>query len=176
MIRDIARAKREFWEKELASRLIRDDRRTPDVVDAEVLFKYWKRIELEANGAEIGEEGIDLGAFGFPPADEIQAVQTKPIVSSDECLMTTVFYDGKEVYHDEDCEVMIDASRIVVSYEDPDGVVNYEGTEVAPGHFILRAPERSGEATLHLIPGGRILDGFWKEGGYMGFWRIKVPA
>jgi len=77
---------------------------------------------------------------------------------------------------DDDCQVVIDGARIAVSYEDERGLVNYVGNQVGTGHWVLRAAERGGEATLHQIPNGRYLEGFWKEKeeGYQGFWRIQL--
>lgn len=176
MTKEVAAAKRRFWEKEHGQRLASDRRRTPSVVEAEFLYRFWEHIELLASGAKIGEDGIDLGAFGFSKDDDIDSQKQQATVSSDDCLMTTSYFDRQEADEDDECEVVIRDSRIVVSYWDDEGVVNYIGTEVAPGHFLLAAPERKGEAILHRVPGGRFMDGFWIQDGAKGFWRIRLPA
>jgi hypothetical protein len=62
----------------------------------------------------------------------------------------------------------------VVSYEDDRGVVNYKGEGKGPGHFALESLERNGKATLHMFEGSTILEGFWIEEGWKGFWRITL--
>lgn len=88
--------------------------------------------------------------------------------------MDSVYYDDTEALEDEPCEVRIDGDLIVVSYEDDDGVVIYKGKSQGAGHFQLTAPERNAKATLHMFEGSKILEGFWIEEGYKGFWRITL--
>ena len=80
-------------------------------------------------------------------------------------------------YFDEDehvCEAVLDGTRIAISYEGDDGVVNYAGEEVAPGHFRLTAPEVEGVASLHRFGEEPLLIGMWREGEEEGFWKIRL--
>jgi hypothetical protein len=73
-----------------------------------------------------------------------------------------------------DCQVRIDGTKIVVSYEQHDGPTVYEGEEVASGHFKLTSARKSGRATLHRMPGENLLEGHWIEGQDQGMWRIQL--
>jgi len=84
------------------------------------------------------------------------------------CEMTMFSADGEWSHP---CEVRIGSGSIAVSYED-DGPVVYEGPELEPGHFKLKAV--NGRATLHRITDDDILEGSWFEGGYQGMWRIQL--
>jgi len=90
-------------------------------------------------------------------------------------LMDTLFYDERPAYENEECEIRIDDKEIVVSYQDDNGFVIYKGKEDGHGHYVLKCPEKHGEASLHMFPKGKVLDGYWKEDGYRGFWRIHLP-
>jgi hypothetical protein len=87
--------------------------------------------------------------------------------------MQTVYYDNDPSEEDE-CDVKIDSKEIVVSYRDDSGFVNYRGKNDGTGHFELLAPERNGRATLHMFKDSSILEGFWEQEGYRGFWRIYL--
>jgi hypothetical protein len=87
------------------------------------------------------------------------------------CTVTT--YEGNRSYSST-CDVNIHDRSIAVSYEDDGGMVVYEGTEIAPGHFNLACPARNGRATLHQAPNENILEGWWLEDGYDGMWRIEL--
>lgn len=91
-------------------------------------------------------------------------------------LMVSAFLDSARAFIDDPCQVRIDQKEIVVSYEDEDvdGIVVYKGKENGTGHFELFCPEVNGKATLHMFEGGNILEGYWQESGYEGFWRIKL--
>ena len=95
--------------------------------------------------------------------------------------MATVFYDTRTSDEGDDCEIKIDGSKIVVSYEDDDdegdenGLVEYYGDDMGNGHFELKCPRLQGHATLHQTEGSKFLDGYWHEGNERGFWRIKLP-
>ncbi|HKI15988.1 MAG TPA: hypothetical protein VKA12_13465 [Roseiarcus sp.] len=72
-------------------------------------------------------------------------------------------------------EVRISGGSVAVSYEDDDGrPAVYEGNEIAPGHYELRKSNGNGTATLHLTPGGSVLEGSWIEDGYAGMWQIDI--
>jgi hypothetical protein len=90
-------------------------------------------------------------------------------------LMTTAFLDERVAIRDF-CEVIIDENRIVVDYTEEDGTPTiYEGPNSKTGHFRLRCKsDKNAEATLHLVEGEDILEGYWVESGYEGFWRIGL--
>jgi hypothetical protein len=72
------------------------------------------------------------------------------------------------------CQVRIDGTKIVVSYEQHDGLTVYEGEEVASGHFKLTCARKNGRATLHQRPDENLLEGHWSEGQDQGMWRIQL--
>lgn len=96
-------------------------------------------------------------------------------MSSYTAKMDSVFYDETEAYEDEQCEIRIDDTEIVISYEDEDGFVIYKGKNEGNGHYVLTCPDRNAKATLHQLPGSKFLEGYWTEDGERGFWRIKLP-
>ena len=89
-------------------------------------------------------------------------------------LIDTIYYDESPADERDDCEIRINNGEIVVSYEDEDGVVIYKGKDKGNDHYVLRCPERNGKASLHRFPNNKILEGFWLEDGYRGFWRITI--
>lgn len=80
-------------------------------------------------------------------------------------------------YHRENagkCEVRIHGTKIVLSYEQHDGLTVFEGEEVAAGHFKLKCERKGGHATLHMVPGEDLLEGHWVEGDTRGMWLIRL--
>jgi hypothetical protein len=73
-----------------------------------------------------------------------------------------------------ECKVRIDGTKIVLSYEQHDGLTVYEGEEVCPGHFSLTCARKGGRATLHRMPGEDVVEGHWVEGQNQGMWRIQL--
>lgn len=73
-----------------------------------------------------------------------------------------------------ECKVRIDGRKIVLSYEQHDGLTVYEGEEVAPGHFSLTCARKGGRAILHRMPGEDVIEGHWVEGQNQGMWRIQL--
>lgn len=72
------------------------------------------------------------------------------------------------------CEVIIENSRISVSYQVPGGHALYVGEERSAGHFELRSEDIPGRATLHRFENAKFLDGIWIEKGDRGMWRISL--
>lgn len=72
------------------------------------------------------------------------------------------------------CDVKIDGSKILVTYQDSGRWLKYEGEEVEndPGHYKLTSRDTGGRATLHRFAEDNYLEGFWIEGGHQGMWRI----
>jgi hypothetical protein len=118
-------------------------------------------------------------------ADEISEV-FDPIVKQMSAVMTEEKYKDCEmrVYESgEDtvsmrCDVTIRPGRIEVTYRDfelgnrVDNWVTCVGEEKGTGHFAVRGPRSEG--SLHRFPGGRILDGWWREESDEGMWRILL--
>jgi hypothetical protein len=73
-----------------------------------------------------------------------------------------------------ECKVRIDGSKIILSYEQYDGLTVWKGDEVAPGHFRLTCDRKGGHATLHRMPGDDVIAGYWTEGQNQGMWRIQL--
>ena len=90
-----------------------------------------------------------------------------------EALMRHFTFDD-ETYDEVDCEVRISNKELVVTYHDDPGVVQWEGTEVEPGHFRLSRRGGGGTATLHRFDGRNELEGSWVEDGYTGMWCIEL--
>lgn len=90
-----------------------------------------------------------------------------------DCKMTTVYYD-ETMADDEFCDVRIDSKVMTVSYKEEGAFVIYEGHDLGGGHFHLHCKKKNSDATLHLPEGGKILEGYWEEESYRGFWRIYL--
>jgi hypothetical protein len=73
-----------------------------------------------------------------------------------------------------DCEVVITDDKISISY--PDAV--YIGKNNNTEHYLLKWEENGeikGEGSLHRMnKSSKILEGYWKEEGTRGFWRIHL--
>lgn len=89
------------------------------------------------------------------------------------CRYDTLYYDSEAVI-DEVCDVTIDKDKISVSYDYDGKRVTYLGQMNGPGHYELQCPEMHGRATLHRFETGRVLEGYWTEGGGHGMWRITL--
>ncbi len=91
-----------------------------------------------------------------------------------------LYYSRDVADEDTPCIVKItgegENAEIHVEYEDDDEIVIYKGKSLGSGHFSLKTISKTvkGQATLHQIPGGKILEGYWQEDGYKGMWRIKL--
>jgi hypothetical protein len=75
-----------------------------------------------------------------------------------------------------ECKVRIDGSKIVLSYEQCDGLTVWDGEEVALGHFKLTCARKGGSATLHRLPGEDVIEGHWSDGQNQGMWRIQLKG
>ena len=88
--------------------------------------------------------------------------------------MDTVYYDDSPANLSQDCEIRIEENKIIVSYDDYNGVSQYEGQDHGCGHYVLENKRNGGKATLHQIPGSRILEGSWAEEQTQGMWKIRL--
>lgn len=90
------------------------------------------------------------------------------------CHMDTVYWGDEAPEEKAACQVRIGEGRIAISYEEEGHHVVYEGREDGGGHFRLVRLGGGGSATLHQFPEEDELEGFWQEGGYLGFWRVTL--
>ncbi len=92
-----------------------------------------------------------------------------------QATMVNIWF-GTYSFEEWPCEIRIDGSDIVVSYmeeEDSEHII-YSGKEIGSGHYRLECREKSAIASLHCFPDSTIYEGYWKEEGEEGMWRIKV--
>lgn len=72
------------------------------------------------------------------------------------------------------CQLIVREQEMVVSYDTGGGPVIYRGPEVAPGAWVLEAPEVRGRATLYKSPISEgTFEGSWSE-RELGMWTIDV--
>lgn len=91
------------------------------------------------------------------------------------CTADILYYDGTAaVTNDEGYIVRLTDDTIEIAYDDEDGAVCYRGKNNGDGHYDLTASERNGRASVHCFPGSHFLEGYWKEGGIQGMWRIQL--
>ncbi len=91
------------------------------------------------------------------------------------CTADIIFYDERRAATNEEGYIVrLSDQTIEVAYDDDEGAVCYRGKNNGNGHYELRAPERHGEASLHAIQDGHIMEGYWKEGESRGMWRIRL--
>lgn len=88
--------------------------------------------------------------------------------------MFSILSDGKGIFPDTPCQVIIDDKRIVVSYFEDNKGIEYVGVNENDGHFKVKCNQKDGHGTLHKFKDGNILEGYWVEEGYEGFWRIEL--
>lgn len=72
------------------------------------------------------------------------------------------------------CQVRINDEKIIVSYIEEGSHIVYEGEEKGIGHFLLKSESVNGSATLHCFSKSIFLEGWWKEDGRIGMWRITL--
>ena len=71
--------------------------------------------------------------------------------------------DGEPPFRDDDCDVALEAGRLIVSYFDDEGPVVFEAEEPESGPFELVCRSRPRLATLSLTPDRARLHGRWSE-------------
>jgi hypothetical protein len=89
--------------------------------------------------------------------------------------MTSLYYDTTSA-DISDCEVRIDGKDIIVSYREEDEQLSviWQGTEHGSGHYELTLEAGQGRASLHRFEKSTFLEGWWKEQGEEGMWRIEL--
>ncbi len=92
------------------------------------------------------------------------------------CTAEVLYYNADPAKtYEEKYIVRLSDETIEVVYDDDDGrPVCYQGINNGDGHFNLLAPECDGKATLHRFPDSGYLEGYWREGGEKGMWRIRL--
>lgn len=89
--------------------------------------------------------------------------------------MDTVYYGNDEPSLRDPCKVTFSGDQITVSYDGLEGEnYQYTGMDHGSGHFELALADGDGGATLHRFPNSKLLEGYWKEDGVEGFWRIHL--
>ena len=88
--------------------------------------------------------------------------------------------DGEPPFLDDDCDVALEAGRLIVSYFDDEGPVVFEApapeaAEPAPAPYELVCRSRPRVATLQASPDRSRLHGRWREGDLEGEWTILLP-
>lgn len=86
----------------------------------------------------------------------------------------TIYYSDAIADTNEECDVSIEAGRIIVRYDTDEGPVEYVGHEVGDDHFELKCPDIKGRASLHRFPGRKVLEEFWIENDERGMWRLTL--
>ena len=85
------------------------------------------------------------------------------------------FYADGRVSAKEECSVGIDETRIVIDATKSGGWM-YQGDGSEVGHFELASSIPTGVATLHRSEGKEVLEGFWRQEGTYGMWRITLDS
>lgn len=88
--------------------------------------------------------------------------------------ITVLFYAAVEADVDVPVKVRVDNGQILVEYLQNGCFVQYTGQEVGAGHYKLTCRQLDGQASLHSFPSSSILEGYWKESGSKGMWRIVL--
>ena len=87
-----------------------------------------------------------------------------------------------DIYHSDrapdvgiDCIVEINRDQCIVKYDDQTGTSwIWSGGSSGLGHYVLKAFQKGCEATLHRLRDSVYLEGYWKEHGFHGMWRIRL--
>ncbi|HGA2318628.1 TPA: hypothetical protein ACIRVE_003209 [Pseudomonas putida] len=88
-------------------------------------------------------------------------------------VMETYRVNGQATL-DQPCTLLLDGDTITVAYPEPDGKTYfYKGKAVGEGHYELEAVGFDGWATLHSRSGTDEFEGFWREEGCTGMWRVR---
>jgi hypothetical protein len=73
------------------------------------------------------------------------------------------------------CIVEITRNFCKIKYDDESRTVYvWEGSNKGADHYVLKANKKGCEATLHRIQDSVYLEGFWKELGCHGMWRVRL--
>ena len=86
-----------------------------------------------------------------------------------------IFYSNGSDLDDDFCEVRLEEAGIVVSYIGNEGPEVHVGRQIgAEGHFLAKCKTTGCDSVFHMIPKSKFINGYWKEGGYEGMWRIEL--
>ena len=88
------------------------------------------------------------------------------------------YYPDRGTDTDIPCIVTLGGEGCVIKYDalEPDGhelFWEWTGQAIEPGHYKLTAHVGC-SATLHMFANAFVMDGYWKEQGLHGMWRIKL--
>jgi hypothetical protein len=91
-----------------------------------------------------------------------------------------IYFEAFEAARGIPCKVQFSGSRCVLTYDEDDESSStplwrqWIGFAQSPGHYEMREPG-GGHATLHRSgPDARYLEGYWREDGHTGMWRVTL--
>lgn len=91
-----------------------------------------------------------------------------------------IYHSSAEPDLDIDCIVELSPNECIVRFDEFHSgslsPVCWKGNAQSPGHYVLQEICREGRATLHQVPESIYLEGYWKERGYHGMWRVTLKA
>ena len=146
---------------------------------------------LVALGKQRGQEATLLHVLvqelqehlGFTKVTPAQDWRANPAPTASSFFLDSrlsLYFEEVPAVHDIACKVEISSTRCVLKYDEVDDIdprpkfVEWSGHAVAPGHYELRTAN-GGHASLHRMSAeSRFLEGFWKEEGLRGMWRIDL--
>lgn len=115
-------------------------------------------------------------------ADAARKGQSKTAVFHYPHSSLDIYFEGLPAVFDIDCKVQLSGTQCVLTYDEEAASgprfrwKQWIGFAPSDGHYEMREAE-GGHATLHRMgPDSAYLEGFWKEDGYTGMWRVKLGA
>lgn len=96
-------------------------------------------------------------------------------MKSTSALIEKGYFDERPVQRVQNTAVEIGVRTILVEWREGSRAYRYEGVRTGQGHFLLNSDDGAGSATLHRFQNSTILEGFWKQNGKSGFWRVHLP-
>ena len=89
--------------------------------------------------------------------------------------LVDIYYSDREPDVGRGCIVEINKARCTVKYDDETRATwIWAGNSAGLGHYVLKANQKGCEATLHRLKDSVFLEGYWKEHGFHGMWRIRL--
>jgi hypothetical protein len=87
-------------------------------------------------------------------------------------IMTTLYNGETPALENQPCTVRFSDTEILIEYKQGGELVHYRGVNDGSNHFKLKGPWSKCEATLHMFPKGKCLEGSWVEEQRRGMWKI----
>ena len=92
------------------------------------------------------------------------------------CRVVVLSESGDVLFDDDDCDLRVEPTQLVVSYWDDLGAVVFSGRADDNGLYDLWCRSRPRRAELRYEQGDRAFEGTWREEDQCGSWRIALPA